>query len=94
MVVSASITSQGLKFCSFIQGLGSSELPLTTFQPLRGIFMFGASDDPGLGAKKTMFRSTLSGVMVTLGTPTGFLRARTQVFKGVPRTFILMVERI
>lgn len=54
MVVSARIASQGLKFCSFIQGLGSSGLPLITFQPLRGILMFGASDDRGLGLKKNV----------------------------------------
>lgn len=75
MVVSLRITSQSLKFC-FIQGLGSSGLPLSTFHPLRGVLMFGASDDPALGAKKKMPRSPLSWVMVALGTPAGFLRAR------------------
>lgn len=51
------------------------------------------TQDLELKKKKKMSRSPLSWVMVALGTPTGFLRARAQVFKGVPRTFISMVER-
>lgn len=69
MVVPIGMISQGLRFCSSIQGLESSSLPLTKISASKNCPQVGDArpDSPALETRKQMLGSPLSWVVGGIG---------------------------